>query len=78
MAINGSRCTFMLEGLGRCYDESGEPHGHHFRPQAPDQDLYLTPSEARELVTFLDREYLNPNRWPLVYAMLDRLTRQLG
>lgn len=65
----------MLDGLGRCYDESGEAHGHHFRPYAPDKDLLLTQSEARELVAYLMPQYLNINTWPLVHALMDRLMK---
>jgi len=69
------RCTHTEPGLGRCWDDTGFTHGHHFRPYKPEPALALSEPEARELIAYMRPQYLDPNRWPVMSAMLDRLER---
>lgn len=67
-----SRCDHTMNGK-RCADSSGSEHGHWYRPDALEPDLHLTRDEAVELLHYMRHEYLNPNRFPHLTKLLDRL-----
>lgn len=68
-----TRCGYALPGLGRCWDTSGVAHGHHFRPGHLDPSLVLTDDEAREIVGYMQHQYINKNLKPLLHAVISRL-----
>jgi hypothetical protein len=67
------RCRHVEPRMGRCWDDSGQPHGHHFRPYTPEPSLMPSADEARELVAYMRPQYLNRNAWPRLASWLDRL-----
>jgi len=71
------RCEYARPGLGRCVDTSGAVHGHHFKPGQLDEALVLTVEEARALTDYMNDQYLNPNRHPVLSRMLTRISSHI-
>jgi hypothetical protein len=40
------------------------------------QDIEIDSEEARELVAYMDRQFVDPNKFPHLHALLTRLMRE--